>query len=383
MTTLTTTPAVARVVSPILRVGIVGCGNIADNHFQALTALPHVEVVGVADVDRARARSFAGERGIPRAVTSLADLLELGLDAVTVCTPHPSHEDVVTAAARAGVHVLCEKPLAVDVAAAERMVAAAEQHQIILGTVFQRRFWPAAQNIRAAIDDGLLGTPMLGHCQVLLHRGADYYRSAGWRGTWSADGGGVLMTQAIHYTDLLQWFMGEPVEVSAKAGAFVLSDVIEVEDTAAAIITFSSGAIATLSATVTAAPSLGTRITITGSRGGTVSLAEYPEGADAVNDVWTLPPQPRATSVFASGLAADIPVAEVNAALLPLHRQQLADFVDAVRTGRPPAVPGRQAMTSLLMVQAVYESARSGQPVRLPLAPDTTFNHLAAPSPVA
>jgi UDP-N-acetyl-2-amino-2-deoxyglucuronate dehydrogenase len=106
MTTLTTTPALARVVSPILRVGIVGRGNIADNHFQALTALPHVEVVGVADVDRARARSFAGERGIPRAVTSLADLLELGLDAVTVCTPHPSHEDVVTAAARAGVHVL-------------------------------------------------------------------------------------------------------------------------------------------------------------------------------------------------------------------------------------------------------------------------------------
>ncbi len=371
-------------MSPVLRVGIVGCGNIADNHFQSLTALPDVEVVGVADVDGARARSFAEARGIPAAVMSVAGLLELGVQAVTVCTPHPTHEEVVITAARARVHVLCEKPLAVDVAAAQRMVAAAEQHHVILGTVFQRRYWPAAQNIRTAIDDGLLGTPMLGHCQVLLHRGVDYYRSAGWRGTWAADGGGVLMTQAIHYIDLLQWFMGEPVEVSAKAGAFVLGDEIEVEDTAAALITFASGAIATLSATVAATPNLGARISITGSRGGTVSLAEYPEGSEAVNDVWTLPPKPRATSVFASGLAADLPVAGVNAALLPLHRQQLADFVDAVRTGRPPAVTGRQAMNSLLIVQAVYESARTGRPVRLPsAAADATFHHLAAPALIA
>jgi predicted dehydrogenase len=366
-------------MSPVLRVGIVGCGNIADNHFQSLTALPDVEVVGVADVDGARARSFADDRDIPAAVTSVAGLLELGVQAVTVCTPHPTHEAVVVAAARAGVHVLCEKPVAVDVAAARRMMAAAEQHHIILGTVFQRRYWPAAQNIRAAIDDGRLGTPMLGHCQVLLHRGADYYNSAAWRGTWAADGGGVLMTQAVHYIDLLQWFMGDPVEVSAKAGAFVLSDEIEVEDTAAALITFASGAIATLSATVTAAPSLGARITITGSGGGTVSLAEYPEGSDAVNDVWTLLPNPRVTSGFTCGLAADIPVTDVNAALLPLHRQQVADFVDAVRTGRPPAVTGLQAVNSLLIVQAVYESARTGQAVRLPsAAADTTFHHLAS-----
>ncbi|MCU1636874.1 MAG: gfo/Idh/MocA family oxidoreductase, partial [Cryobacterium sp.] len=216
------------------RVGIVGCGNISDNHFQSYSSLADVEVVGVCDVDLARARDFASDRGIAHAVGSVQELIALGIDALSVCTPHPTHEAVVTTAAEAGVHVLCEKPIATDVASAERMVQAAEHNGVTLGVVFQRRFWPGAQALRAAIDDGRLGQPMLGHCQVLLHRGTEYYDAAEWRGTWAADGGGVLMTQAIHNIDLLQWFMGDPVEVSAKAGAFVLGDSIEVEDTAAA-----------------------------------------------------------------------------------------------------------------------------------------------------
>jgi predicted dehydrogenase len=206
---------------------------------------------------------------------------------------------------------------------------------------------------------------MLGHCQVLLHRGTDYYNAAAWRGTWAADGGGVLMTQAIHYIDLLQWFMGDPVEVSAKAGAFVLGETIEVEDTAAALITFASGAVATFSATVAASPNLGTRIVVTGSNGATVNVTEYPEGSDAVNDLWAVPGQERAGTVFADGLTGDIPVAEVNATLLPLHKLQVADFVDAVRTGRAPVVSGREAMKSLQIVTTVYESARTGLPVRI------------------
>ena len=326
-----------------------------------------------------RAQAFAAERGIAGAVGSVRELIALGLDALSVCTPHPTHETVVTEAAAAGVHVLCEKPVATDVAAAERMVLAAERHNVTFGVVFQRRFWPGAQALRAAIDDGRLGTPMLGHCQVLLHRGTGYYNAADWRGTWAADGGGVLMTQAIHYIDLLQWFMGDPVEVSAKAGAFVLGDTIEVEDTAAALITFASGAVATLTATVAASPNLGTRIVVTGSSGATVNVTEYPEGSDAVNDLWAIPGEERAHTVFSDGLTGDIPVAEVNARLLPLHRLQVADFVDAVRTGRAPCVSGREAMKSLQIVAAVYESARTGQPVRIDTTPEESprFTHLS------
>ncbi|MCM3780769.1 Gfo/Idh/MocA family protein [Microbacterium hydrocarbonoxydans] len=352
-------------MSATLRIGIVGCGNISDNHFQAYAALPNVEVVAVCDIDPERARVFADARGIPHAVSSVAELAALGVDALSVCTPHPTHEAVVREAAACGIHILCEKPIAADSAAAARMVEAAHANDVTLGIVFQKRFWEGARKIRAAIDEGRLGTPMLGHCRVLLHRGRDYYDAAAWRGTWAADGGGVLMTQAIHYIDLLQWFMGEPVEVSAKAGTFVYGDAIEVEDTAAALITFASGAIATLSATVAASPNLGTAITVTGTTGATVSLTEYPEGTDAVNDLWAVQGEERAGSLFEHGLSGDIPVEEVNARLMPMHRQQVADFVTAVRTGGSPAVTGEEALASLRIVEAVYESARTGRPVRL------------------
>ncbi|WP_415853312.1 Gfo/Idh/MocA family protein [Sinomonas sp. G460-2] len=352
-------------MSQSLRVGIVGCGNIADNHYQSYSELPGVQVVGVCDVDLARAERFAAERGIAHAVQSVSELIAVGVDAISVCTPHPTHEMVVTEAATAGVHILCEKPVAIDLASAERMVQAAERNGVTLGVVFQRRYWPGAQALRAAIDDGRLGRPMLGHCQVLVHRGADYYDTAAWRGTWAADGGGVLMTQAIHNIDLLQWFMGEPVEVSAKAGTFVLGGSIEVEDTAAALITFASGAVATLTATVAASPSLGSRIVVTGSNGATVNVTEYPEGADAVNDLWAVRGEERTIDVFADGIQEDIPVADINARLVPLHKLQVADFVEAVREGRAPGVSGREAMKSLQIILAIYESARTGLPVRI------------------
>jgi len=349
-----------------LRVGIVGCGNIADNHVAAYRSIPGVEVIAVCDVDLARARSFAAERAIPAAAGSVADLVALGIDALSVCTPHPTHEAVVVEAAAAGVHILCEKPISTSAAAAERMIAAASDGGVTLAVVFQRRFWPGAQRLRAAIDSGLIGTPMLGHCRVLLHRGRDYYDSAPWRGTWDADGGGVLMTQAIHYIDLLQWFMGEPVEVYGSAGAFVLGDAIEVEDTAAAVITFASGAVATLSATVAATPNLGTELTVTGTTGATVTIGEYPEGSDADTEIWAVPGQEEVRSVLAEGgFRPDKSVAEVNASLQHLHRRQIEDFVDAVRTGHEPAVTGAQALRSLQIVEAVYASARTGRPVRL------------------
>ncbi|MDD0856810.1 Gfo/Idh/MocA family oxidoreductase [Arthrobacter alpinus] len=191
-----------------LRVGIVGCGNISRNHIEAFSAIDNTEVVAVCDVDLARAQSTAKAWNIGTAVDSVAALLALGLDIVSVCTPHPTHETVVVEAAAAGVHVLCEKPISVDVASAERMVAACEAAGVKFGVLFQRRFWPAARQLRDAIDDGTLGVPILGQVSVLLHREAEYYSADAWRGTWETDGGGVLMTQAIHYIDLLQWYMG-------------------------------------------------------------------------------------------------------------------------------------------------------------------------------
>lgn len=351
-----------------MRVGVVGCGNIAANHVVAFRGAG-VEVVACADVDAARAAGFAARHGIPAAVASVDALLDLGVDAVSVCTPHPTHEAVVTAAAARGVHVLCEKPIAIELPAAAGMIAACDAAGVTFGVLFQRRFWPAAQRIRAAIDDGTLGTPFLGHAAVLLHRDSSYYTADPWRGTWATDGGGVLTTQGVHYIDLLQWFMGECVEVSAAHRT--VTHPIEVEDTAVATLRFASGGLATVSASTALTPGLGTRVLVSGP-GGTAGVAEYPEGTEGVNDVWAVPGAEAVRSPFGAGLRPDIPLSAINASLAPFHTLQIADFVAAVRTGRAPAVTGRDAATSLAILTALYASARSGRPERVPSLKEST-----------
>jgi UDP-N-acetyl-2-amino-2-deoxyglucuronate dehydrogenase len=357
-------------MSGAMRVGVVGCGNVAGNHAAAFAGLPDVDLVACCDVDPARAAGLAARHGIARSVASVDALLDLGLDAVSVCTPHPTHEAVVTASAARGVHVLCEKPIAVDLAAAARMIAACDAAGVTLGVLFQRRFWPAAQRIRAAIDDGTLGTPFLGHAAVLLHRDASYYTADAWRGTWAADGGGVLTTQGVHYVDLLQWFMGECIEVSAAHRT--VTHPIEVEDTAVATLRFASGGLATAGASTALVRGLGTRVLVSGP-GGTAGLAEYPEGAEGVNDVWAVPGASAAEmSPFGSGLRPDRALSEINGSLVPFHALQIADFVDAVRAGHEPAVTGREAAKSLAILTAFYASAKSGRPERVPSLKEIT-----------
>lgn len=349
----------------IIKVAIVGCGNIADNHYQAYASFTDVEVVAVVDLDTDRAQKFATDRGIPHAVMQIADLPGLGVQAISVCTPHPVHELVVIQAAELGMHVMCEKPLAVDMAAATRMVEAAERTGITLGTVLQRRFWEAATRLRMAIDRGDLGTPILGHCSIMLHRGPEYYNADSWRGTWKSDGGGVLMTQGVHYVDLLSWYMGPAVEVFAYADTLTLREHIEVEDSLAATVKFATGGMATILATVSASPSLGARVSITGSTGATGSVTEYPDGGVGITDLWTVPGEHESVDVYANGIGGNLSVAEINAGVAPYHRIQLREFIDALVEGREPLVSGRDALGSLEIVAGVYESARTGRPVKL------------------
>jgi UDP-N-acetyl-2-amino-2-deoxyglucuronate dehydrogenase len=347
-----------------LRVGIAGCGNISDNHFQAYDSLEDAEVIGVCDVDLGRAEQFAADRQIPHAVDSIAKLLDLEVDIISVCTPHPTHEQVVVEAAGRGVHILCEKPIAISSESARRMTSAAHEAGVKLGVLFQRRFWPAARELRAALDDGRIGQPILGSCSILLHRDSAYYSSAAWRGTWETDGGGVLMTQGIHYIDLLQWYMGDVVEVSAQIRTLVFSGEIEVEDVAVATLSFASGAVATVHATTAANPSVGARVHVIGHNGASASVSEFPEGAEGVCDLWAIPGEENHVDPFDKGLGINIPIAQINAELMPYHRLQVADFVSAVLNDTEPAVTGDEALKSLEIIAAIYESARLGKPVQ-------------------
>lgn len=348
-----------------LRVGIVGCGMIARNHAEAFAAAPDAKVIACSDVDPDRASAFATQHGIEHCVTDLRQMADLGVQAIAVCTPHPTHESVVVTAAELGIHVLCEKPIAVDTKTAKRMVAACRQAGVRLGVMFQRRFWPASQRIRGAIDDGTLGTPVLGQCTVMLHRRPEYYLRDSWRGRWDTDGGGVLMTQAIHYLDLLQWFMGPVQRVTGHYDTYFHAGNIEVEDSAAALLHFTSGAMATLLATTGAAPGEGVQIKITGASGATVSVSEFPEGAEGVIDLWDVPGQVEQSPVFGRGLDPDVDLAAINEQHIPFHTLQVADFVAAVRHDREPRISGEDALTSLEIVEAIYASQRSGKPVDL------------------
>lgn len=354
----------AEAAVPRLRVGIVGCGNISHNHIAAFDDIEETEVVGVCDIDLSRARRTAEAWDIGAAVDSVTALLGLGLDIVSVCTPHPTHEAVVLEAAAAGVHVLCEKPIAVDVASAERMAAACGYHGVKLGVLFQRRFWPAARALRASIDDGTLGTPILGQVSVLLHREPEYYSADAWRGTWDNDGGGVLMTQAIHYIDLLQWYMGEVSEVYGAINTFKHGADIEVEDTASAVLKFTSGALATLNASTAANPALGVQIRITGSTGATAELSEFPEGSDGRITLRAAGRTVSSSPAHPAGATANAELSTINAALIPHHREQIREFVHAVIHGHDPAVTGHDAAKSLRILLAIYTSARTGEPVR-------------------
>jgi UDP-N-acetyl-2-amino-2-deoxyglucuronate dehydrogenase len=373
-----------------LRVGIVGCGNISRNHLEAFTALGNVEVIGVCDVDITRAQGTAASWNLAHAVDSVDSLLALGLDIVSVCTPHPTHEDVVLAAAAAGVNVLCEKPIAVDIASAERMADACTAAGVTLGVLFQRRFWPAARALRKAIDDGTLGAPIMGQASVLLHREPEYYSADTWRGTWANDGGGVLMTQAIHYIDLLQWYMGPVSEVYGAINTFKHAAHIEVEDSATAVLKFTSGAIATLAASTAANPALGVQIRITGSTGATAELSEFPEGSDGRITIMAAGDTVASTPVHPEGAVANVELAGINAALIPHHREQIAEFVHALTHAHDPAVTGQDATNALRILLAIYKSSRNGEPVNfapfpdgVPTAPDAVTAGLEPALPLA
>jgi predicted dehydrogenase len=346
-----------------VRVGIVGCGKIARNHVPALRGVAGVEVVAVADVDVGRAGVFAAAHDIPHSYADVEEMLATGLDAVTICTPHGAHEAGVLAAARHRTHVLCEKPIALRVEQAQRMIAATAAAGVRFGVLFQRRFWPAARSIREAIDDGRLGRPISGGVVARLNRDAEYYAEP-WRGRQATEGGGVLMTQVIHHIDLLQWFMGPARRVTGRCDTLVHHGVIEVEDTAAAIVEFASGGIATIQAGTTFRPGLGVQLWVTDASGRTVGLSEFPEGL-AFTDVSTLDDQRVLHAGVATASMGDLPLAEIHDHLAPYHAMQIEDFVAAVREGREPAVTGRDAVRSLEIIEAIYDSSRSGYAVQV------------------
>jgi UDP-N-acetyl-2-amino-2-deoxyglucuronate dehydrogenase len=341
-----------------LGTGLIGCGKIAEIHAQGLTTLPESRFLAVCDIDQSRADDFARRYMVPHAFTDLVEMLRTpGLEAVLVCTPHRLHAPCVIAAAEAGIHVMCEKPIASDLEAADAMIAATTRAGVSFSVIFQRRFWPAAQRLRAAIDGGKLGRLILGDCVVKWWRPAEYYGLDPWRGKWDSEGGGVLINQAVHALDHYLWYMGEVESVFAYY-ATLAHPGIEVEDTAVAALRFKSGALGTVTCSVCQNPTLYSRISVHGDNGASASLLEQPEGVEGINDIWTIPGE---EEEIGTRQRTTIP----SPGFPTFHHLQIQDFLRRVGDGREPTVTGESARRSLALILAIYESARTGKQIAL------------------
>jgi UDP-N-acetyl-2-amino-2-deoxyglucuronate dehydrogenase len=222
---------------------VIGCGDVSIVHLEAIEAIADGELIAVCDTDPATAAAVATGRGV-RQFTDHRELLRNSPpDVVHICTPHDQHVQVLIDCVQAGVAVLVEKPLANTLAEAERVIAAVDAvPSVPVGVCFQNRYNQTAQAVKRLLQAGELGAVLGGTAIVSWSRTPAYYRARPWRGQASRSGGGVLINQAIHTLDLMQWLLGDVAAVSGQVGCYLLDGVIDVEDTAAAVLTHSGGA---------------------------------------------------------------------------------------------------------------------------------------------
>ena len=357
-----------------LRVAIIGSGKVAHIHAKALQALPDAYFVAVCGRDMGRTQRFADQYGV-QAYTRIEEMLASArIDVVIVCTPHPQHAAPTIAALRAGAHVLVEKPLAASLADCDAMLATAQAEDRLLGTVSQRRFYPPCQRIRQAIDSGQIGSPILGTVQMYGWRDAAYYASDAWRGTWTGEGGGVLVNQAPHQFDLLLWYMG-PAESVYGLPANFNHPMIEVEDTAVATIRFCSGALGSIVVSNSINPALFGKVHVYGSNGSAIGVqtdggAMFIAGVSGIteppaNDLWTIPGQAEQLDKW---VEQDTAFFHQIDPVQHFHERQIDDFLQAVRHNRQPLITGEDGRRTVELFSAIYRSGREQKPVQLPLS---------------
>jgi predicted dehydrogenase len=341
--------------------GIVGTGVIAALHAAAIATLPRARLVAVTDVAPGAASSFAAARGCAAEPSLEALLARADVDVVCVCVPSGLHAEVGVRAAQSGKHLVVEKPIDVTLAAADRLIEAARAGGVALTVMSQHRFDPGLVELKRLLGSGALGRLVLGEASTKWYRTQAYYDSAGWRGTWALDGGS-LMNQGVHYADLLRWCMGPVSEVTAVCAT--QAHQMEAEDTALAIVRFGSGAVGTILSSTAAYPGFPQRLEVTGTDGTViVEDGEIVRCAFGPNS-----PAASVSGAVAGGAGAGAgAAADPDAIDVAAHAAQIADLLAALDEGREPAVSGQAGRDALEIVCAVYESARTGHTIRLPL----------------
>ena len=346
--------------------GIVGCGLISDFHAKAIADVEDAELVACFDMVPASADRLAASTGC-KAYYDLDEMLaDPAVDVVTIGSPSGAHMEPAVAAAKAGKHVIVEKPLEITLDRCDAIIEACEKAGVVLSSIFPSRFHDSSIKMKAAIAAGRFGQLTVGDAFVKWYRTQEYYDGGAWRGTWELDGGGALMNQAIHSVDILIWLMGPVVEIRAQT-ALLAHERIAVEDTAMATLRFANGALGIIEASTAVYPGYLKRIEIHGTAGSAMMeeedivkwdfAEEAPEDAAIKNKM--------SQQVSGAGGAAD-PAAIGHHG----HAHQFADVLQGIKTGTKPQIDGPEGRRSVEVILAIYKAAETGQTVKLPLASD-------------
>ncbi len=339
----------------VLGFGIIGCGTISSWHANSILKIEGARLTGVTDVSTESREAFARKFNT-KAYDSLEDLLtDEDIDVVSICTPSGLHEALAVKAANAGKHIITEKPMSITLQEADNIIRACYENKVKMAVISQLRFTDACQKLRTAVSGGLLGKIVSGDIYMKFYRSQEYYDKGNWRGTWKMDGGGALMNQGIHGIDLLQYIMG-PVK-SVFAHSKTLARNIEVEDTAAALLEFESGALGVIQGTTSIYPGFPRRLEINGDKGTIVleedSIVSWDIMGHDTDPMLTLERTKNGTASNPSDFG------------LEGHIRQISDMVDAIRNNRKPIVDQYEGRKPLEIIMAIYESSKTGRIVYL------------------
>ena len=333
-----------------MKIGILGGGNISDTHARAARAIPGVEIAAVYGANRDKSQRLADLYGGTLYDDLDAFLDHRPLDIVAIGSPSGLHAEQAIAAISRGLHVLSEKPLDVTTARIDRVIEAADRAGVKVGVFFQDRLKPDIADMKSMITSGKLGKPIFASGRVRWFRPPEYYATSKWRGSWTLDGGGALMNQAVHTVDLLHWLFGPVKCVAARTGTLLHN--IQVEDTAAAVLEFDNAALGVIEATTSSYPGYARKLDVSGSEGTLILEGDKLVGVDLKSGArpTAAAPEPPPENAASATVSDSVP-----------HQRIFEDFIHAIRTGGAPACDAREARPSVAIIEAIYRSAKSGK----------------------
>lgn len=360
----------------VFNISIAGCSKVAYLHAKAITQIPGARLAGVWSRTAKSADDLAAKFNTVAYKDISTMVSENKSDLVIVCTAHPYHLGPAVEAARAGANVLIEKPLASDLKDCDIIIETCHKMNVRLGVISQRRWYEPVRRVKDAIDSGKLGKPVLATVLMLGWRDKDYYDSDAWRGSWNSEGGGVLVNQSPHQLDIMLWYMGDIDEVYG-VWKNLNHPYIEVEDTAAAIVKFKSGAIGNILVSNSQKPGIYGKVHVHGENGasagvqtdggamfiaGKTGVAEPP-----VNDLWTITGEEH---LLKEWVKQDTEKFNSCDPTIEYIKYQIEDFLSAIKNNRDPYVNGEAGRKTVELFTAIYRSTRDNKVIKFPLTPE-------------